>query len=185
MKRFAVLLLLVCVLAGCDQATQELERGLKLRDRLLSSGCRFDADITADYGDTLHTFSMNCQADENGDLTFTVTSPETISGITGTVTRGGGKLTFDDAALQFELMTDDLISPVSSPWILIKTLRGGYLTTAGMEGELLRLTIDDSYEDDALTLDIWLNEADIPVRGEICWDGRRILTLTITNFEIL
>ena len=185
MKRLTVLLLLVCLLPGCESASQELERGLKLRDRLLSSGCRFDVDITADYGDILPTFSMNCQTDDKGDMRFTVTKPETISGITGSITHEGGNLTFDDKVLQFELLTDDLISPVSSPWILIKTLRGGYLRIAGMEEEFLRLTIDDSYEEGALTLDIWLNTADVPVRGEICWDGRRILTMDVTNFEIL
>ena len=182
MKRFGVLLLLVCFLAGCDKKGKELERGLQLRDRLLSAGCSFDADITADYGDNLHTFSMNCRTDANGDLSFTVTAPESISGITGTVTREGGHLTFDDAALYFDLLTDDLISPISAPWILVKTLRGGYLRTAGMDEDLLRLTIDDSYEEDALMLDIWLDEQDIPIRGEILWDGRRILTLDVANF---
>ena len=64
-------------------------------------------------------------------------------------------------------------------------MRSGYLTSAGMEGDLLRLTIDDSYEEDALTLDIWLNEQDIPIRAEILYDGRRILTLEIENFQIM
>jgi len=61
MKRLTVLLLLVCLLPGCESASQELERGLKLRDRLLSSGCRFDVDITADYADgaAAGTFTAN------------------------------------------------------------------------------------------------------------------------------
>lgn len=185
MKRFAVLLLLVCLIAGCDREEKELERGLMLRDRLLASGCSFDADITADYGDILHTFSMNCRTDGQGDMAFTVTAPESIFGITGTVTREGGHLTFDDTALYFELLTDDLISPVAGPWIFVKTLRSGYLRAAGMEEGLLRLTIDDSYEDDALNLDIWLNDQDVPVRAEVLWDGRRILTLDVTNFTML
>lgn len=185
MKRFAVLLLLVWVLTGCDNGSKELERGLALRDKLLSSSCQFCAQITADYGDQIHSFSMECQADETGDMRFTVTAPESISGITGTIAREGGHLTFDGAALQFDLMTDDLLSPISAPWIFLKTLRGGYLTTAGMEEALLRLTIDDSYEEDALTLDIWLDDKDIPIRAEICSDGRRFLTLDVKEFEIL
>jgi hypothetical protein len=74
---------------------------------------------------------------------------------------------------------------VSAPWIFYTTLRGGYLTAAGMEDNLLRLTIDDSYEEDALTVDIWLDEADNPIRAEILFDGRRILTLNIENFTIV
>ena len=73
---------------------------------------------------------------------------------------------------------------MSAPWIFLKTLRGGYLTSAGMEEELLRLTVDDSYEDDALQLDIWLDRRDVPLRGDILYDGKRILTLSVENFEI-
>ena len=74
---------------------------------------------------------------------------------------------------------------MSSPWIFYTTLRSGYLTSAGMEENLLRLTIDDSYEEDALTVDIWLDEQDTPIRSEILYDGRRILTLKIENFTIV
>jgi len=185
MKRVAMLLILLCVLTGCDASSKNLERGLVLRDRLLSSRCAFSVNITADYGDSVHIFSMDCQADENGDMLFTVTEPDTISGITGTISKDGGKLTFDEALLQFDLLTDDLISPVSAPWILIKTLRGGYIRSAGMEDEMLRLTIDDSYEEDALMLDIWLDSENNPVRGEILCDGRRILTLDVSGFVFL
>ena len=54
-----------------------------------------------------------------------------------------------------------------------------------MEGELLRLTIDDSYEEDSLQLDIWLDAKDQPQRTEICYDGRTILTLSVREFQIL
>ena len=47
------------------------------------------------------------------------------------------------------------------------------------------MTINDSYEEDALTLDIWLDSQNNPVRAEILYDGRRILTLNIQNFQIL
>ena len=81
-------------------------------------------------------------------------------------------------------MTDDQLSPVSAPWIFLRTLRSGYLTSAGMDGEQLRLTINDSYEEDALQLDIWLDGDDVPVRAEILYDGRRILSLSVKKFKI-
>lgn len=186
MKRTGILLLLVLLLSGCTGVRREIERGMQLRAKLLAAqGCSFDAEVTADYGDKIYTFTMICSADSRGNLAFTVSEPETIEGITGTISDEGGALTFDDTALQFDLMADDQISPVSAPWILLKTLRGGYLTSAAVEEELLRLTIDDSYEEDALQLDIWLNSEDIPVRSEILYDGRRILSLTVSNFQIL
>ena len=184
MKILAVILALL-LLGGCKGAQAELDRAMALRAKLLASSVSFDAQITADYGSEVHTFSLYCEADSQGNLGFRVTAPETIADITGRIEAGEGKLTFRDTALAFPLMAEDQLSPVSAPWIFYRTLRSGYLTAAGMEEALLRLTIDDSYEDDALTVDIWLDEQDNPVRAEILFDGRRILTLEIDDFTIV
>ena len=69
--------------------------------------------------------------------------------------------------------------------MFLKTLRSGYLRGAGMEGELLRLTIQDSYEENSLQLDIWLAEEDTPIRTEILCDGKRILSMDVRSFRIL
>lgn len=185
MKRVFAAVLAVLMLAGCGLENGELDRAMKLRAELLAAGCSFDAEITADYGDKIYTFSLTCQGNSAGDVTFEVTAPESIAGITGRITDEGGFLTFDDAALAFPLLADEQISPVSGPWILLKTLRGGYVTACGTEGEGLRLSVDDSYEEDALHLDIWLDGNDLPTRAEILWDGRRIVTVAVENFQIL
>lgn len=185
MKHLCALALLTVLLTGCGGAAKEIERAMALRTRLLAAQeCSFDAEILADYGDALHSFSMACQGNDRGDLRFTVTSPESIAGITGVISREGGKLTFDDTALHFELLADDQVTPVSAPWILLRTLRGGYLTSACQEEGQLRLTMDDSFAEDALHLDIWLNEKDQPVRGEILYREKRILSLNVANFGI-
>ena len=185
MKRPCALLLCLLLLAGCSKVPKELERGMTLRSKLLAAqSCSFEAEITADYGDKLHTFVMRCKVDSDGDISFSVTEPETIAGITGTISDEGGQLTFADTALHFELLADEQLSPVSAPWILMKTLRSGYLTSACEEEGRIRLTIDDSYEEDALQLDIWLDGQDLPLRGEILYDGRRILSLSIKKFTI-
>lgn len=184
MKILAVILALL-LLGGCKGPEAELDRAMDLRAKLLASSVSFDAEIHADYGSEAHVFSLYCEGDSKGNLGFRVTAPESIADITGCIDAGEGKLTFRDTALAFPLLAEDQLSPVSAPWIFYQTLRGGYLTAAGMEDDLLRLTIDDSYEEDALTVDIWLNANDIPIRAEILYDGRRILTLTIDNFQIL
>ena len=116
---------------------------------------------------------------------FTVKEPQAIAGITGSISPKGGKLTFEGLSLGFELLADGSVSPVSAPWILMKTLRSGYLTSCGVESGCIRVAIDDSYEEDALHLDFWLDEKDLPKRGEILWQGRRILSLDIENFVFL
>ena len=82
-------------------------------------------------------------------------------------------------------MADGQLTPVSGPWILMKALQSGYLTSCTQEGELLRIAVDDSYEDDALHLDVWLDNLDFPVRAEVFWKGRRLLTISVKNFTFL
>lgn len=185
MKKLGVLLILAFLLTGCSGTPREIEEGMALRSELLkASSCTFDTELTADYGDKLFSFAMSCTGDAQGNVSFTVTQPESIAGITGEISQKSGKLTFDETALQFDLMADDQISPVSAPWVFLKTLRSGYLTSAATEDGRIRLTMDDSYEDEALHLDIWLDQERLPTRAEILYDGRRILSLSIKNFVI-
>lgn len=185
MKRICILLCVLLLLTGCSEKDRDMDRAINLRSKILSHGISFDAQITADYGDKTYSFTMNCQVDNQGNLTFKVVEPELISGITGTVSATGGKLKFDDVSLAFDLMADGQFSPVSGPWLLIKTLRSGYLTSCNQEGEMFRLSIDDSYKEDALHLDVWLDGQDLPVRGEIMWQGRRLLTIAVKNFTFM
>lgn len=182
MKIIVCLLLVAVLLSGCSGQQEQLDRAMALRAKLIASEVTFDAEITADYGDKSYTFAMHCTGATDGTVTFTVTKPDTIAGISGTVGNEGGKLTFDDTALAFELMADGQLSPVSAPWVLMKTLRGGYLTSCTQEEDGLRLAIDDSYEEDALHLDIWLDESDLPKFAEVYWQGRRLLTVSVSNF---
>lgn len=186
MRKCAVCILLFLLLSGCSQQPDELETGMELRSKLLqASKCSFVADITADYGDKVHSFSMDCIVDSQGDLTFTVIKPDTISGISGTVNGKGGDFTFDEKVLHFELMAEDTLSPISAPWILMKTLRSGYIASACTENSMIRLSVDDSFDEDPLRLDIWLNAWNTPERADILHDGRRILSVSVADFEIL
>ena len=185
MKRFIFLSMLLCMLCGCKGEDAQLNQAMEIRSALLSAKeCHFAAEITADYGSELHQFTVDCQGNAQGDLQFTVMQPETISGIVGTVSDTGGSLKFDDTILYFPLMAEGQLNPVSAPWIFLKTLRSGYITAACQEGNLLHLTINDSYEEDALRLDIWM-QGDKPVQADVLFDGKRILSLKITEYTLL
>ena len=186
MKKLAALMIALVIFSGCTGKRAEMDRIMTLRAKLLGSeGCTFTAQITADYGDMLHEFTLFCEGNNDGNLGFRVEKPDTIAVITGRFLGNEGFLTFDDVALSFPLLADDQITPVSGPWILLKTMLGGYLTACTMEEELLHLTIHDSYEEDALQMEIWLNPEDQPIQAEIIYDGRRIVTMKIENFQIL
>ena len=185
MKRLAVLLCLLFTLSGCSAGGKQMDRALALRSKLLSGSVRFDAKITADYGMELYSFSLECRADGSGDVSFTVSAPSSIAGIAGTVDSVGGKLTFDSTALAFGLLADGYLSPIAAPWTMLRALRSGYISACCVEAGALRITVSDSYGDNALLLDVWLNDQDLPKRADILWKGKRILSMELANFQIL
>ena len=159
---------------------------MSLRQKLLSARvCRFDCVVTADFGEHLYSFKLNCAFDSNGSMTFSVQEPEYIQGISGTVDAAGGKLTFDDRALAFSLIADGYISPVSAPWVFMKALRSGYIHSCGSDGDGYRVSIDDSYEEHPLQLEICTDGDYIPIRAEFLWKGKKVLSLTVSNYSCL
>lgn len=185
MKYVVAVLSIILCLSGCASQNGEMDRAMALRAKLLAQSCEFTAQIAADYGDKVYQFEVACKMDNQGTLEFQVVTPESISGIGGSISSQGGKLTFDDEGLSFPLLAQGQITPVSAPWVLMHTLRSGYLTSCGTDGGVIRLAIDDSYADNALHLDIWLDGEDLPQRGEILWQGRRILSITLKDFAFL
>ena len=95
-----------------------------------------------------------------------------------------GKLTFDETVLYIPLLTDGQLTPVAAPWLLLKTLRSGYIAAVGQDAGGLLVSIDDSYDEDALRLDIRLDATDIPTRAEVTYRERKILSLEVRNFRI-
>lgn len=185
MKRLWILPVVLLLLAGCTMENPEMEEALAFRSKILGAErvC-FSAQITADYIDHTERFTLNCETDGAGVLSFEVAAPEEISGITGTVAAQTGALTFEDTVLAFPMMADDRLSPVSGPWVLMQALRAGYLSACVREGELLHLTVDDSYEADALTVEVWLRGEAI-VAAEISWRGVRQMTIEVESCSVV
>ena len=182
MKRFLPLLLVFFV--GCSARDPAMEAAMDLRSRCLGSGSiTFEAEICADYITNVERFTLACAFDSSDTMSFTVMEPEDIAGIRGTVTGTEGTVRFDDTVLGFPLMADGRLSPVSGPWVLLGAISSGAILAAGQEGELVHVTIDDSYADNALTVDIWLEDGEVE-EAEIAWEGRRCLTMTVDDFAV-
>ena len=181
MKKLLPFLLCLSLL-GCGAGGDAMEEALALRGRLLASDCTFRCTVTADYGDTFQTFTLDCESDPDGELEFTVAAPESIAGIRGSVEGSEGQLEFEDQILAFPLPDQDRISPLSAPWVLMQTLRRGHITSVGRAERGLILSINDSYADDALNLEIWTDEGGTPIAGEISLQGRRMVSMEIEGF---
>lgn len=186
MRTWALLAVMVFLLTGCSGEDAAVDRAMALRTHLMAgSGCCFQAEITADYGNKVCVFQVECESDRQGNVQFEVLEPEPICGISGKIDAQGGQLQFDDLALAFDLLADGQVSPVSAPWLMIKALQGGYVKSGGTDGELYRVTIDDSYDSDAMQVEVWLGDDNLPVRAEILYRNRRILSLVVSNYKIL
>ena len=180
MKKLLLPLILVLFFTGCGQGNTP--RGMSLRQRMNdSNGCAFTAEVRAYIGKEEYVFSMDCECGNSDTVTFTVTAPESLSGITGELSSGSGSLTFDGQALAFPMLAQGTMSPISSVWVLLHALRGGYLTDEGKEG----LTIDETYQGVPLRLSVTLDNEDMPTFTEIFQDGERILSLALANFRFL
>ena len=173
------------VLSGCSNQNPEMDRCMELRERLLTTGCTFQGTVTADFGDSVYGFTLACSVNAEGSLSFTVAAPEEISGISGTIHGGQGKLEYEDVILAFPLLADGQLSPVSVPWLLIHSLRSGNMVSSGKDGDGYLLNVRDSFQDDALELDVRLDKNGIPVKADILWQGRRAVSIEVEDFRFV
>lgn len=172
--------------SGCGKQDVLMGQVLKLRSSISQcEECTFQTDVTADYGDSTYSFGMNCVLNEDGIMNLTVTNPETISGISVRIDKETGKFVFDDKMLVFEMIADGHISPVGAPFLLIKALRSGYISTCGKNGDRTVVQIDDSFANTQYVAQVYLDSSFHPDYAEIIWDGKRILSLDINEFVIL
>ena len=177
---------LALALCGCAGGKDQLEQVMEFRTALLhANGCVFHMQGTADFSDKTYSFGMECETDRDGNLQFSVIEPEYISGISGSVQYDGGNIKFDDVVFGFPLQNEGYLAPVAGPWIMVCALRSGYIRYCGIEDGLLRITVDDSYEENALTLDVWFNEDGIPIQADVFENQRRILSFRVENFRLL
>lgn len=186
MKRVLCLCCIIFVLSGCAVPDRNMTKVLQLREQLIQgNGCAFQGEIVANYGAQIQRFAVECRSDGDGNLQFTVIAPESISGISGEIRSDGGRLTFDDVVLGFPLLADGMLSPVSAPWVFLKALRSGYITSCGKTETGIQVNVNDSYAENALALEIWLNEDETPTYAEIIWQDSRVLSITLEDFQIL
>lgn len=181
-----ILLVVTMLFGGCSfKGGSTMEEALAFRSKVLSAGgCSFLGEVTADYGDEVYTFALSCDIDADGNLSFTVTAPDTISGITGTVSGDTGSLTFDDKILAFDPMAEGQISPVAAAHTAVQSWRTGYIATCGRENGQLVLSVETSFEQEPLVVDTWIHEEKgVPLFSEICYNGRKLLSVAFTDFK--
>lgn len=159
-----------------------MAQAIEFRGQLISKGgCSFRACITADYGQEVQSFTLDCTADGEGKVSFRVVEPETLADITGEMEGQDGTITYDGLQLAFPLLVREQISPVSAPALMVDCWLKEFILSAGMTQECYRATYEKKIKGKDLLIDTYF-EKDIPISAELCYNGYRIVTIKITDF---
>ena len=185
LRRFlALLLLTVLLLSGCAGAGDVLAPAIEFRAALVQAGgCSFTAEVTADDGEAVETFTLDCTVDETGAVHFEVVQPQTLAGITATVSADGGTITYDGMAMDFGLFANGNVIPAAAPALVVCCWRQEYLAAAGTDETGYRATYEKDFDEKRLVVDSWF-ENGIPICAEVCYNNQRILKLTLSDFQL-
>ena len=187
MRKTAVLaLLLALTLAGCSADTEAAGLCTDMRTRLLGAQIlRADADLTADVGEGTVCFSVRYEGSASSG-TLTVTSPETIAGLTAEADVDGGTLTYEGAILAVGELTEDGLSPAEAVPLMLRQWKTGYIGECRIEkvGERRSFMIE-SRVSETVTHRAWF-DADtlLPLRGELIRGGRTVLACDFENVTV-
>ena len=183
-KKAALLALaLSMALCACAKTNQPdaAQQALSFRQEMLAGDCSFQAEITADFGDTVSRFSLSCAHTQESGTTMTITAPETLAGL---IAEAGGeevKLVFEDTEASFGTLSGLGLSPMAAPELMCRAWQSGYVQDSGMEEELAHVTYLCGYGEDELRVDTWF-QAGVPVRAELFCDGRMAVQIDVTDF---
>lgn len=180
--RRALVILLLCIFCTACSNEKNLSSAIDFRTKLAQKGCSFTADVTADFGQTVEHFVLDCKSDENAVLSFTVKEPQTLSGITATVSEDGAKITYDGMAMDFGLLANGNVIPAAAPAIVVTCWQKEYISASGQEESLQRVTYEKNFDKNRLIVDTWY-EKNLPICAEICYNDQRIIKIAISNFS--
>lgn len=180
---FGTLLCLLLCLSACGGEENAVSPAIEFRAALVqANGCSFQAEIEADFGDYTQRFTVVCETATDGTAKLTLLAPETIAGITATVSDIGGKITYDGMAAEFGLLANGEVAPAAAPALAAQCWTSEYIDSAGYEEGLCRVTYEKGFDEKKLIVDTWF-ENEVPIYAEMCYNNQRILRLTISDFH--
>ena len=94
-----------------------------------------------------------------------------------------GTVTYDGLMMDFGLLANGRLAPAAGPAVVAYCWSSAYLAAGGEEEGRFRATYEKDYEEKMLKVDTWF-ENGIPIYAEVCYNGQRILNLTISEFSL-
>jgi hypothetical protein len=183
LKKIALSMLLMLSLCACQKQDGAMQKALDFRNKLLAAGgCAFTAEIAADYGGTVEKFTGSCRYQTDQSAEITLTAPDSIAGVTASVTKDGAKVTFGDTSVAFGSLANGNLAPMAAPCILGDCFACEYIDSAGTENGLCHVVYLKGYNDQELRADVWFSEEQTPVQCEISYNGQKALTAVLSDF---
>lgn len=171
--KLAVPMICLLLLCACGAGNTSAQTPIAFRTSLNEAEtCSFRASVTADYGEYIREFLLDCQTGPDSTV-LTVVEPEVARGITAEVSGEDARVSYDGTVLAVEDFASRRISPMAAPYILSEAWRGGYISATGTDGEYETATYLLGYGVEELTVTTYFSEGN-PVRAEIS-DGENVL----------
>lgn len=179
-----IALVVLCLfLCGCSEKKSAVSPAVEFRAQLVQAGgCSYIAQICADFGENVETFTVSCRSLADGTTELTILQPESLEGLTATVTQKGGSINYDGMAADFGLMADDSLAPAAAPALMVACWSSEYIAYGGAEEGRYRAGYEKGFDEAVLKVDTWF-ENHLPIYAEVCYNDMRILRLTITEFQ--
>ena len=181
-------MLLACLLlfSSCKGSGGELQEALDFRTALLdATSCGFTAEVTADYGQRVYEFSLDCtyhQQENTAELE--VIAPETISGIKASVDGEDASVSFEDTVLSFGTMAGGHVAPLQLPQLLGDAWVYGYLETVSKSDDGQLATYRTGYGDNELLIYTYFDSDMKPTRAEVYYDDQCVLRAKLSDYSV-
>lgn len=180
---------MLLALSGCGSAPAD---GQTVREHFETlAGFEVELKILSDLGQSVLEYQVNYVYNREDNDTFTITAPESLAGIGGTIAgtdNASFALQYDGLALDDAMPQRTGLTPADALFCLMNDLRTAepvQLWTERADGaSLLVLRYEQQDADGKVEKQVWLTEDSLqPVCAEFYADGTRVLQLLVTDYR--
>ena len=191
----ALMMTLALTLSACSGGTGENEAetmALDVRAKYIEmTSCSAHLDLTADYGERVYQYGVDCAWAKTGETVLTITAPESVAGVTARIAAGETALEYDGVRVETGALDDAGLSPIDAVPALLTYAREGFLAECVLEDwdgtQRLHVTCRDPENDPGTGREaqLWFDPATCAlVRGEISDEGTTVIQCELSAFEM-
>ena len=181
-------LLAAVLLSGCAGTEMDGERVRAHFDAL--SGFNAQVEILSDLGESVVTYKMDYAYSRDGNDGFTITAPESLAGIGGTIAGSENAqftLQYDGLSLDDAMPQRIGLTPADGLFCLtndLRTAEPAQIWTESASGtDFVVLRYESEDEDGTVAKQVWLADGTLqPAYAELFANGSRVLTIKVTAY---